>query len=329
MNETEKFLFDINGYIVVRNALTPQQVHDLKEKLNMRLSAKSHYSWKNKNDVKDAPNDPVIKDRILHFGSDRAWPKKDELMCSSPSLLEWGGTYIELLDLPSIKPYLETLIGKNYRLDHDYANVFGDINGSRRGRLAIHGGGGGAGGPNDLVGPTDGGQCYYRYNNGTFYNGLVAVAFELNSLEPDDGGFACIAGSHKANFPVPKEFKPPNIFTNQDELPECVTKVAVNAGDAIIFTEALSHGTVPMKKGIHKERKTIFYKYCPHAVAWGPDFYNADNYPGLTDAQKKLLLPPSAFGPLTGNFWYTARKEQQELKKLREEVKMLKSNSRL
>ena len=88
MNETEKFLFDINGYIVVRNALTPQQVHDLKEKLNLRLNAKSHYSWKNKNDVKDAPNDPVIKDRILHFGSDRAWPKKDELMAANLTIKE-------------------------------------------------------------------------------------------------------------------------------------------------------------------------------------------------------------------------------------------------
>ena len=93
-----------------------------------------------------------------------------------------------------------------------------------------------------LVGPTDGGQCYYHYNNGRFFNGLVTVAFELNDVPSGAGGFACVAGSHKGNFPLPPDWR---VSKKQAEIPDCVDRVAANAGDAIVFTEACAHGTVP------------------------------------------------------------------------------------
>ena len=34
-----------------------------------------------------------------------------------------GGPYIDLIDLPTIAPYLDELLGVGYRLDHDYLNV--------------------------------------------------------------------------------------------------------------------------------------------------------------------------------------------------------------
>ena len=119
-------------------------------------------------------------------------------------------------------------------MDHDYLNVH---NVDSPGGLYLHGGGQGAGGPSDLVGPTDGGQCYYRYANGRFFNGLVAVALELESVHPGDGGFACVAGSHKANIELPRDWKTPvpKGGSNKD-IPPCVHQVAAEAGDAIIFT---------------------------------------------------------------------------------------------
>ena len=101
-----------------------------------------------------------------------------------------------LLDFPTIRPYLETLLGRNYRLDHDYIKI---DNVKHSYELYLHGGGQGAGGASDPVGPRDGGQCYYRFSNGRFFNGLVAVAFELDTVLPSQGGIACIPGSHKVN----------------------------------------------------------------------------------------------------------------------------------
>lgn len=298
MHQHEKYLFDLRGYIVVKNALSTEQIADLSERVESQREG-SH--------------------KKPEFGSDRTiFRDEDTAAWSSPSLLEWAGTYIDLIDLPTIKPYLETLLGTNYRLDHDYLKI--DSAKSDR-KLYLHGGGQGAGDDATLVGPTDGGQCYYRYNNGKFYNGLIAVAFELDDVIPGSGGFACIPGSHKANFALPKEWQ---ISKQQRKIPDIVNRVAASAGDAIIFTEACLHGTVPWEGD--GERRTIFYKYCPHAVAWGPCYYNADNYGDLTESQRGMLMPPSAFGPAseTAKIWQRAQADQAELKRLRQEVAALK-----
>ena len=212
MNDQEKYLFDLRGYVVVKNALTSDQVEDLSSRLEARRKTGGPRRFGS--------------DRTV-FGADRdtAW--------SAPSLLEWGGTYIDLIDLPTIAPYLEALLGVGYRLDHDYIKV---VNAEHTNKLYLHGGGQGAGGgPKDSVGGgTDGGQCYYRYNNGRFFNGLVAVAFELNTVTTEAGGFACVPGSHKVNFGLPSEWR---TSERQSDIPPCVDLVTAAAGDAIIFTE--------------------------------------------------------------------------------------------
>ena len=126
-------------------------------------------------------------------------------------------------------------------------------------------GGQGAGGPQDVVGPTDGGQCYYHYNNGRFFNGLVTVAFELNDVPPGAGGFACVAGSHKGNFPLPSDWR---VSKKQADIPDCVDRVAANAGDAILFTEACAHGTVPWQGS--GERRNDLLQVLPPRGGLGP-----------------------------------------------------------
>ena len=299
MNDQEKYLFDLRGYLHVKNVLTPDEVADLAERLEERRSPGGKRT----------------------YGSDRTrYPEGESTAFSAKSLIEWGGTYIDLIDLPTIAPYLEALLGPRYRLDHDYIKI--DSAANEFNRLYLHGGGQGAGGggERDRVGPSDGGQCYYRYSNGKFYNGLVAVAFELNTVQPGDGGFACVPGSHKGNFPLPAEWR---TSMTQEEMPECVHRVAAEAGDAIIFTEACAHGTVPWKG--NRERRTIFYKYCPHAVAWSPCYYNADRYGELTDNQRDMLMPPSAYGAHehTRPIWERVQADQAELLQLREKVAAL------
>ena len=48
--------------------------------------------------------------------------------------------------------------------------------------------------------------CFLQLS-GRFFNGLIAVGFELETVEPGHGGFACVAGSHKANVELPREWK--------------------------------------------------------------------------------------------------------------------------
>ena len=291
MTEVERYLFDLRGFLVVKNALTPAQVADLSDRLEKHRA----------------------ESRRLH-GSDRSrYPGGESAAFSAKSLIDWGGAYVDLIDLPTITPYLKTLIGTNYRLDHDYIKI---DSAAHVAKLYLHGGGQGAGGAKDLVGPTDGGQCYYRYNNGKFYNGLVAVGFELDTVPPGAGGFACVPGSHKVNFELPSDWK---VSETQADLPEFVHRIEAEAGDAIIFTEACAHGTVPWEGD--GERRTIFYKYSPHAVAWSPCYYNADGYGELSERQRGMLMPPSAFGyhEYSRKAWAKVQTDQAKLERLRRE----------
>ena len=63
------------------------------------------------------------------------------------------------------------------------------------------------------------------------------------------------------------------------------------AGTAVIFTEALTHGTMPWHGD---ERRTVFYKYSPNSVSWYAEYYEAEKYEGLTERQQQILEAPNA-----------------------------------
>jgi hypothetical protein len=125
---------------------------------------------------------------------------------------------------------------------------------------------------------------YYWSAEGQIHSGLVVVAYNLEDIGPDDGGFACVPGSHKSGFALPDSWK------DLTDPHPCVRRVTGAAGSAVIFTEALAHGTLPWPGA--DERRTVFYKYCPRPLAWSRTFYDATEYPDLTEQQRYILRSP-------------------------------------
>jgi ectoine hydroxylase-related dioxygenase (phytanoyl-CoA dioxygenase family) len=72
---------------------------------------------------------------------------------------------------------------------------------------------------------------------------------------------------------------------------EYVVQPPVEAGDALIFTEALVHGTMPWH-GSH-ERRALLYKFSPGYSAWSQKYPNPEDYENLTEQQRRILSPPS------------------------------------
>jgi hypothetical protein len=243
VNELERYLFDLQGFLVVEDALTPDQIATINEILDKQIADV---------DVNDSHKP------FLRFNG----------------LLPWGSPFHNLIDNPRITPYLLALLGAKFRLDHDYVHIIrygAGPNGS-----SMHNGGT----------PFDPCQ-YYIYKDGRMYNGLCSVAYNLTDVHPGEGGFGCIPGSHKSNLPLPQE------WVDLENPPPCVQEVAGKAGTAIIFTEALTHGTMPWKgKG---DRRTLFYKYSPYPSAWLRIYYNPEDYPGLTEAQQGILRNPGFY----------------------------------
>lgn len=243
MTEQERFLFDLQGYITVPNALDAGQLKDLNALFDARLAETTK-----------------PEDNSKRLGG----------------LLRWGQPCRDLIDNPRITPYLDEIYGGTaYRLDHDYADLI--RSGLSPIGASLHGGGT----------PYDPGQFYHVQNN-KMYNGLVVVAYNLHDVNPGDGGFACVPGSHKANWTFPNEWR-----DLADPHP-CVRAVTGPAGTAIIFTEALTHGPLPWK-GQH-ERRTFFFKYHSHPMSWAANYYNADSFEDgqLSERQRALLEAPNS-----------------------------------
>jgi ectoine hydroxylase-related dioxygenase (phytanoyl-CoA dioxygenase family) len=237
MTEEELFTFDLEGYLVVKQVLHPEEVAALRAVALQKC--------------------PAAERPVYHraFGASA-----------------WGGPYHALIDHPSIVPYLLDLIGPKFRLDHDYC-----ILATKGGRdQDLHGGA-----------TSKNPDHWYQYRDGVVRCGLTVVTFVLSPARAGAGGFCCIPGSHKSNFvgSVPRD------VSTYRRMPHYLVQPAVEPGDAIVFTEALVHGTIPWTA--EHERIAVVYKYSPGHSAWMSNFYDPNNYPGLTAQQRRILAPPS------------------------------------
>lgn len=178
--------------------------------------------------------------------------------------------FIELMAHPRLLDILRTMIGDWFRLDHAYGI---QMTSKSTDNTNLHGG------PR-----TDQGEHCYQWHQGKMYNGLVVVMFALEDVNPGDGGFHGVPGSHKANHP----FKP----APDSHL---VVQPSLKAGDMLIFTEALVHGT---RKWVSpRRRRSLLYKYSPGYSTWAePDRGKAARELARTDMEKALLLPPCVGG---------------------------------
>jgi len=69
-------------------------------------------------------------------------------------------------------------------------------------------------------------------------------------------------------------------------------------GDAIVFTEALTHGTLPWTADTR--RSTLFYKFSPHGTSWSGAYLDPDDFRGyddMDDRKMAILEPPNSRYP--------------------------------
>jgi hypothetical protein len=235
MTPEEKFLFDLQGYLVVKNALTPAEVAEL---------------------------NALFEEHLLRVDgtTDQA----------TRQFTSWGPPSQALIDHPRMLPYLVELIDPRFRLDHDFYLVM------REGDQGTHLHGG------DWIGY---GDHYYRYRDGVMRNGLCVVIYFLTPAAEGAGGFGCVPGSHKSHF---INAIPPEVRRFERPAPY-VVQPAVEAGDALLFTEALVHGTMAWRA--KHERRALLFKYGPGNSTCHRGYYDLSEFENLTDRQRRILAP--------------------------------------
>ena len=211
---------------------------------------------------------------LLSKLSDTAWPRQpgDGAFRRTEAISRWGGAFLNLIDHPCVLPYLVELIGPRLRADHDYCIFMRS----------------GADGQNIHGGPMRyESDHWYHYHDGVIRNGLMVATWVLNDAGPGDGGFVCIPGSHKTNF---IDAVPRDVLT-QEYRPDYVIQPELRAGDVLLFTEALIHGTATWRGS--QERRALLYKYSPPHSSWAKVPYNLQHYPNASPQQQRLMAPAS------------------------------------
>jgi hypothetical protein len=236
ITDLEIYLFDLRGYLVLENALSFDEVTALNEGIDEILPLNPG-QW---------------------YGDVHAQDLKPELGLNLQQIYEAGEPFERLIDHPSWFEKVKYFVGGEGTFDYLHGPLFIDENFAN-----VRGPGGAIGlhsGAHEGVKRTQ-----FRYNVGRFMCGQINILIALTDIGPGDGATMVVPGSHKSNFPHP-EFEKHRIGGEVASVDNVIGAIEVHmkAGDALLFVDALSHGSA--RRVNPGDRRIVVYRYGP---SWG------------------------------------------------------------
>ena len=275
-SDDERYLFDLNGYLLIRNVLTKEEVAQANRAID---NHESQMKSRTDKELRNAtPNTSL-------FGSGP--PRKD-----LGGVLEWGEVesrvFKSILAHPKLVPRFHGILGKGYRMDHLPFIISSDKGGEG---FQLHGG------TVDCYSGEYNSHLAYTCHHGQIRSALLGCSVVLVDHDAGKGGFCVVPGSHKSNF------KMPNGMIDGDKYQEYIIQPETKAGDVILFSEGTVHGAMPWRADY--QRRICLYRFAPATHAYGRSYFHNDDmgnknrwpekmYENLTDAERAVLEPPYA-----------------------------------
>ncbi len=252
----DDFLFDLRGYLVLKQAVEPELVDDLNRAIDA-LPPLRYGEWYENAQRRDYHEATGLE---LH------------------NCVEAGEPFERLIDHPSWIGYARHYCGE----EGSYAEgLFIDecILSVRTsgGHHPVHSGG--------YRGALRGA---YHYKDGLFRCGQCNIIVALTDVGPGDGATMVVPGSHKSNFPHPNAGDYARL-DRMDEL-EGATEVYLEKGDALLFVDGLMHGGGSRTNS--GERRVVIYRYGP---PWGATRFGYEYSQALLDRltpERRMILQP-------------------------------------
>ncbi|MCZ6873325.1 MAG: phytanoyl-CoA dioxygenase family protein [bacterium] len=172
ITELQKYLYDLQGFLVVEDVLNADQIGELKALI----------------DTHDLSNLPPN----YRFGN--AGGSAD----TGPGFLAWGPPFVDLMDHPLVINLMRHQLGDCFRLDR----IFGMHmrQGMPKGRLHSDYG---ASEPFSRAEP----GRYYPQPAHQALHGFAVAAWNLTDTGPEHGGLVVIPGSHNGHYKLPQEIR--------------------------------------------------------------------------------------------------------------------------
>lgn len=253
----EDYEFDLRGYLLLREALTPDQVRSLNEAYD-RFPPLERGEWYGNAQRRDYTADTGLE---LH----------NVLDCGDPA-------FDVLIDHPSWIDHVRHYAGEEgtfiegVTIDENIATLR-----TSGGHHPVH-----SGGHDASV------RTQYRFHNGAFRCGQVNVLVLLTDIGPGDGATMLVPGSHKSNLPHPLAGDYAR-GDRMDSLPGAV-EMHGKAGDALMFVDSCMHGgSSRMNPG---ERRVIILRYGPPWASTRFGYRWSDDLLARLTPERRHVLQP-------------------------------------
>lgn len=259
--DLEIYLFDLRGYLILKNALTPQEVAAMNAILDTVPPIKQGEWWGNVHAHSFGTTDGLNLQQIY----------------------EGGEPFEALIDHPSWIEKIKFFVGGEGTFDYNHGPLFIDENFAN------------FRGPGEAIGLHSGGHTHtkrtqFHFHNGRFHCGQINILLPLTDFGPGDGATMVIPGSHKANFNHPDFEKYRMAHGASVDGIEGAIEVNMQAGDALLFVDSISHGSA--KRTTPGIRRNLVYRYGP---SWGNFRHgyqpSAALLERLTPARRQIVQP--------------------------------------
>lgn len=253
----QDYLFDLQGYRILKQALSPDQLQQIN-------------NWVDRQDIDNLkPGDWIGHVEAHTYGA------KDGF--NFQNIIEAGAVFEDLIDhsawIEQVRRYIE--VGDHtLSIDECFLNIR-----RRGGYIPIH-----SGGANRRFSGT------FRWASGQWAVGQINILMALRDIGPGDGATTVVPGSHKSHEPHPHVNWAAGIGGHQAI---GMQEVHLKAGDALMFTDAICHGSMPRTNP--GERRVMIYRYAPHLLAKRFNYIPSEElWSRLTPARRTLVMtvPP-------------------------------------
>ena len=263
----DEYFFDLNGFLVLRGVLHPSHMAELNAALDTITSL-----------------EPPLKTGEW-YGGVHAHGYGGAEGINLQQIYEAGEPFERLIDHPGWIAKVKRFVGGEGTFDWHHGPLFLDETFAN------------LRGPGEAIGIHSGGaegvtRCQFRYRNGRFHCGQINILMALSDIGPGDGATMVIPGSHKSNFAHPDadaHVMKPGEARSADGL-EGAVEVHLKAGDALLFVDAIAHGSA--RRVNPGERRIAVYRYGP---SWGNFRHPYQPTPALlsrlTPTRRQIVCP--------------------------------------
>ena len=276
-NHVQDYLFDLQGYLVLENAISAADLHEMNQWID------DHESYVEEPWSTDG--DPKKKGRWIG-GHIETHTYNEENGVNFQSIIEGGPVFEKLIDHPAwidlVKKYIHSSVN-GLSIHENFLNVRGP-----GGYLHIH-----CGGHVPLS------YLTFRQNNtGEWMVGQINVLMALNDIGEGDGPPVLIPGSHKCT-----EIHPRLEVDGQGLIYDSVSgkpagtafamqEMYLKAGDVLLFTDAITHGSAERTNPGY--RRTIVYRYSPKYVRERLNYQISEALLQRLTPERRAIIEPNA-----------------------------------